>query len=426
MVLKSNLIKDYEHSQIKWSDEIEFDSTRNLRQYTHRLFNRYPARSINLVPKAILKNVQERVGSNEAVRVLDPFMGSGTTAVEAILHRMIPYGVEIDPFARLVSTVKVQAYDQEQLFVLQKIFAQINSSWQDFEASETFIPQLEGIIHWFDDNNFRRLLQLKHAIYYICGQNTQTLNFFRLVLADIIRPCSKAERQTLKPYISKKYPKVPADVAETWEKSFVSYFKVVEEYSKEIGYKSSEIVWLGNDAVNFSSGIISIDVAITSPPYINALDYVRCIKLESAWIDCGNDASFAKLRKGHVGEAIRSENALNDLVVEALESFTTQLDKVDKARSRVVLSYFNDMLSNLRCTYNILRDGGEYHLIVGNSVIRGIEIPTHYILASLAKALGFKWFGYYQYKIKDHRTSIPRNGQGGKIETEHVISLRKE
>src|SRR5947209_11057182 len=101
IVIQDSVIRDYEHAQIKWSDELEFISTRNVKQYTHRLFNRYPARSINLVPKAILKNLRREVGSDELVRVLDPFMGSGTTAVEGCLQGMIPYGVEIDPFARL-------------------------------------------------------------------------------------------------------------------------------------------------------------------------------------------------------------------------------------------------------------------------------------------------------------------------------------
>lgn len=43
----------------------------------------------------------------------------------------------------------------------------------------------------------------------------------------------------------------------------------------------------------------------------------------------------------------------------------------------------------------------------------------------MATKIGFKWFGYYKYKIKDHRTSIPRGQSHQKIEYEHVLMLKK-
>jgi hypothetical protein len=64
-------------------------------------------------------------------------------------------------------------------------------------------------------------------------------------------------------------------------------------------------------------------------------------------------------------------------------------------------------------------------MIIGNSTIRGEYLPTHQIIAEIAKSVGFSWYHYFKYPIKDHRTSIPRNGEGGKIEYEHVIRLLK-
>ena len=84
------------------------------------------------------------------------------------------------------------------------------------------------------------------------------------------------------------------------------------------------------------------------------------------------------------------------------------------------------MFDNLQSVYKSLAESGEYHMIVGNSVIRGVQVPTHELLAKLATKAGFNWIGYYSYDIKDHRTSIPRKGQGGKIKVEHVISLKKK
>jgi hypothetical protein len=75
--------------------------------------------------------------------------------------------------------------------------------------------------------------------------------------------------------------------------------------------------------------------------------------------------------------------------------------------------------------YQALRKQGEYHIIIGDNTIRNIDIPTHAIIASLAKEVGFELFGYYKYDIRDHRTSIPRNKATSKILEEYVLMLRK-
>jgi hypothetical protein len=64
-------------------------------------------------------------------------------------------------------------------------------------------------------------------------------------------------------------------------------------------------------------------------------------------------------------------------------------------------------------------------MIIGDNTIRGVDVPTHEIIAHLAEKIGYKWIGYYKYEIKDHRTSLPRNNTKNKIEYEHVIMLQK-
>ena len=89
------------------------------------------------------------------------------------------------------------------------------------------------------------------------------------------------------------------------------------------------------------------------------------------------------------------------------------------------IKYFNDIRNNLLCVKATLKKGGEYHMIIGDNVIKKVEISTHRLIAEIAKDIGFEWFGYYKYVIKDHRTSIPRMDNGGKIKYEYVIMLRK-
>lgn len=414
----------YDHELTSWGEALEFPSTRNLRQFTHRLFNRYPARSIALVPRSILTSLLERTNQARSdIEVLDPFMGSGTTAIEATLQGFRAYGVELDPFARLVAEVSTRAYKEPDLQRLKQLYTEITDCWESTAPDEDLYPALRNVEYWFSEENFENLLKLKTAIYEHSDAK-KDLDFLRIVLADMIRPCSKAERQSLKPYISKKYPKTPKEVAPRFKKSFESHFEALREYSQFVEGTTKPVSWTGYDATDFTSSR-QFDVAITSPPYINALDYVRCIKIESAWAGCADNEVLSDLRDGQVGDRPNDDKQSNAFVQKLINEYVQAISEEDQRRGRVVEGYFHDMLSNMRRVHSALNDGAEYHLVVGNSTIRGVEVPTHELIAQIGEIAGFEWSGYYKYVIKDHRTSIPRKGRGGKIKYEHVLTLSK-
>lgn len=407
---------------ISWGDTLEYPSTRSLKLYTHRIFNRYPARSISLVPRQLLQTYKKEQGVGT---VLDPFMGSGTTAIEGLLTGFSTVGVEIDPFARLVAEVSTTAFGKDEWQDLRDSYQHILSLFDSGTIPGSDLPELHNIAYWFSNENLAKLLNLKAAIYAICQPESKELNFFRLVLADIIRPCSKAERQTLKPYISKKYAKTPAPVRETFQKSFESYAQAIREFSQVVNQRDATFEWTGNNAVAFQA-TNKVDIAITSPPYLNALDYTRCIKMESAWAGCANDSVIKTVKTNQVGdESRKATNGVSDELAGLIHEYVIQVGESDPRRASVMTQYFEDMRRNLACVYEALRTNGEYHLIVGNGVIRGIEVPTHEILAKIGERMGFVWSGYFNYRIKDHRLSIPRNNNGGKIDIEHVITLKK-
>lgn len=64
---------------------------------TNRLFNKYPTRYISAVPRFAINKY-----SAPGEFVLDPFCGSGTTAIEAMLLSRNAMSIDIDPFARLL------------------------------------------------------------------------------------------------------------------------------------------------------------------------------------------------------------------------------------------------------------------------------------------------------------------------------------
>lgn len=407
----------YNPYKLSWGQTINFPSTRSLSEYGNRVYNRYPARSIFLVPRAILSAHQ-----NKGLNVLDPFMGSGTTAVETVISGNIPFGTEMDPFARMIAEVSSTIFTIDDFNRIQIYYETIVLTWNNYKPAP--VPDLIGIERWFKGDDLSKLLQL-----YCCIEKNVPAKyrpFFVSVYADCIKPVSKMERQSTKPYISTKYQKVTKDVLASFEYSYNAHYKALYQMSNKLDFiQQPSICWLGDDATNINAPNVEIDMAITSPPYINAFDYSQCIKVESAMSGYMDKNSISTLRLKQVGHANRRKQQQIPEVYTAFEAYYDQLIEKDKMKAGVCLAYFCDIYKNLKCVYNLLRDGGEYHMIIGDSVIKGVNIPTHQITAMLAEMVGYEWFGYYNYLIKDHRTSIPRDFETSKIKVEHVIMLRK-
>lgn len=399
---------------LQWGEEISFPSSRNIKEYGNRVYNRYPARSIFLVPRAILSH-----RDTQGLNVLDPFMGSGTTAVETVISGNVPFGLEMDPFARMVADVSSTIFSEEDIETICHTYEEIKTNWHDYDSAA--IPQLTGIERWFKQGDLEQLLKLKAAIIAIGSERFR--KFFMVTFADAIKPVSLMERQSLKPYISTKYEKSTKDVQSSFEYSFEAHIEAMKEMAS-CGHENRDIVWLGDDATCFDQECI-IDLAITSPPYINALDYTRCIKIESAL--CGTiDNSIANgLRKKQVGHERRRKQEIDEFVMRLFQPFYDGIYTLDKQRAETCRAYFNDIHKNLSCVYRALKSSGEYHVIIGDNTIKGIDVPTHELIRQLAQNIGFECFGYYKYEIKDHRTSIPRNNSKSKIDYEHVIMLKK-
>lgn len=401
---------------LKWGAEIALPTSRPLSKSAHFVGGRYPCRSVAYVPRLLLQN---KFPHNNEHTVLDPFMGSGTTAIEASKNAKSVYGVEIDPYARLVSAVSTTRYGHDELAELETIIQKILVEGRNVQADQQLQPDLKNVEYWFDEQNYDDLLRLKTSIRKLAKSGKQH-DFLMTAFGDIIRACSKAERQSLKPYISKKYPKTPKLVFDEFARIAPKYITAV---SRNISNSSEGIIWLGDDATDFRLDG-GVDIAITSPPYINAMDYTRCIKLESAWIGTANDSVIKFVRSRQLGESVRRHSMVESDVIGKLckDSFSS-LQDLDPIRYQTAVAFFEDMKNNLLSVKQALKTGGQYYIIIGNSKIRGIEIPTHEILAKIGLAVGFEWDSYFHYRIRDHRTSIPRGDRGGKIDFEHVIGL---
>ncbi|RGI42164.1 modification methylase [Roseburia sp. OM04-10BH] len=391
----------------------------NPNSYTHGMF-KYPCKFIPEIPRWGIKTyLSEKRGV-----IFDPFSGSGTTLLEANVNGLDAYGTEIDDIAKLIIKVKTTVLGSAQMKLLDQCYSEIiNTIGQD--DVELFIPAIANLEHWFSENTINELGRMKAYIDNI--EDKDVRDFFKLCMASIIKRVSNADDTSPKPYVSNKIIKIPPTV----EKEFTSVFRRYRQMMQELTHvkKMGNAVIIQGDALEFSVPL-GIDLAITSPPYINAFDYGRTMRLENLWLDTLTEEMLRKKKSQYVGtEKINRKKEKSELGIleksDLLKAYYNQIVEQDEKRALIVKKFFEDMEDNLRCVYSQMNICGKYVIVIGNSTIRKVNVESWRVIEEIANKIGFKTVQYFNYVIQNPYIRIPRKGMGGKINKDYVLVLEK-
>ncbi|OIJ09417.1 modification methylase [Anaerobacillus arseniciselenatis] len=397
----------------------------NPNSYTHGYF-KYPCKFIPEIPRWVMKKY---AGEGNA-DILDPFSGSGTTLLEAAINGHNAYGTEIDNFAKLLIKVKTTPLDMTEIDYIRewinKLIQQYQESYMDYK--NPFVPRISNLYHWFSEKNVQKLGLIKSEISKL--ENQKIVDFLSVCLASSIRKCSNADDVSPKPYVSNKIEKVasnpfvffPAVVAK-----YLSSMKKLSVFAHSNTIGNAEL--LDGDALNIKTEF-KFDIAITSPPYINAFDYARTLRLENLWLELESEETIRSKKREYVGtENIVAKKEQEDLSIldfsEKLKDVYYSIEPIDKKRAIIVKKFFEDMRKNLIEVKNVLVDEGKYCIVIGDSTIRKVIVESWSIICDIAESVGFQLDTYFSYVIQNHYLRIPRGKQGGKINKDYVIVLKK-
>ncbi|MCY4561679.1 MAG: DNA methyltransferase [Flavobacteriaceae bacterium] len=395
-------------------------NTKNVSYFSHSFF-KYPAKFIPQIPNWAIKNFTE-----EEDYVLDCFMGSGTTLLESTLLNRIPLGVDFDKLSVLLTKVKCTPLSELQIAVVLNFCASL-----DYDERHDFdLPNFKNIGSWFSKETIKKLNYLYDKISN-SNLDSASKDFLFICFVSIVRKTSFSDEQSPKPYVSKKHPKTPLDPADIFSK----FSKIAKNYlfKFEDDYSIHEPPqFIGNDAKSFTCKkyLSKIDLVCCSPPYINAFDYVRVLSLENIWLRNLDDNSIISHKMKQIGtEQIYSKDYNKfplEIGIKELDNVIQRIFELDKKRAHVVLLYFLQMKETIINIYKHLKKGGYFVLVVGNSVIRGVEVNASKYLGDLSKKEGFHHLKTFSYLIKTPYLRIPRKSNGGLIKYDRVIVLKKD
>lgn len=390
----------------------------NPNSYTHGMF-KYPCKFIPEIPRWAIK----KYANNSNAIIFDPFSGSGTTLLEANVNGLNAFGTEIDDIAKLIIKVKTTRLSNNQIEQLDSIFNELILIIYKKDAP-IFIPSINNLAHWFSIDAIDQLGRMKIFIDNI--NNVDIRDFFKLCMVSIVKRVSNADDASPKPYVSKKIIKDPPTVQKMFTSVFNRYKKMLIETNRI--EKFGKTVLLEGDALHFK--IPEIDLAITSPPYINAFDYGRTLRLENLWLGTLTEESLRQKKSQYVGtEKINLKKEKENLNVldnsELLKQYFYKILEKDVKRAFVVKKFFEDMEENLKLVYKYLNMGGKYILVIGDSKIRNVNVESWKVLDDLATNIGFVKKQYFNYIIQNPYIRIPRKNKGGKISKDNILVLEK-
>ena len=341
-------------------------------------------------------------------KVLDPMCGSGTVLLEAGSLGREAVGVDIDPLAVHQTAVKTSPPDLPVEEAGTGVLANARRLMSRpgrlrNRLNRRFDPQTKRFIdYWFLPETQLELLALTLAIAEV--KSVHVRRRLELALSSVIVTKSGGVSRAIdlahgRPHrVESKVPRNPID---QFERSLRSRFSKSTQPQQS---KAMTEVLMGS-ATDLPIASRSIDLVVTSPPYANAIDYMRAHKFALVWL--GWPIGVLSRRRGHYIGAERQASAGLAALPDRVEATIEELSALDHRRARVLRRYFSEMASALREMYRVLKPGRPAVLVAGSSTMRGLDVQTPACLAELAESAGFSRVGVRRRSLDRNRRMMP-------------------
>jgi SAM-dependent methyltransferase len=386
---------------------------------THGI-HRFAGKFIPQIPRYLIRSFLSR---GEGDIILDPFCGSGTTLVEAALEGKQFVGMDIDPLAVAISKAKTSVLSENDLEYIEKY-------WSNHDYKQNCVhlyPRVPNLLHWFSQTALVELSSIKSA----CLDMPEHLRLFNLVIfSSIIRRVSNADDQTQKTYVSGTLPKSPPRPSELHPIFLERAVKGMREYRGLLPTKPKGNVIKGDAGKDL--GNVEFRHVLTSPPYIDSIDYVYNNMLEYFWmldeLGIHSYERYRKLRKKPMGFRIDEFSKPNDFVNRYLlenyskfEFICSRIADISPREALAVRSFFSDYCRHVSSISGKQGKGSFYICIIGNSYIRGTTVPTVDFIVDIHRSMGYNLIDKVGYEIKRHYMKFPRRNNSKKIVDDHIL-----
>jgi hypothetical protein len=367
----------------------------NLKETRYGWLRLTPAYSLHLV-----NDLLERSWRDGDV-VLDPFCGTGTTALACAERGIVCDTTDVNPFLLWLAKAKTQRYSRIDLELLADVASRVTQAIRQSARKTPWVPPIYKIEKWWPPATLAALGQAMGAIEStkVAGAAATTdllqMAFCRTLI-------ERANVSFGHQSMSFKQPVEPpgdavqrALVAAAWEEAVAS---IAESAKSAILVPPSPIYC---DARNLRTRLERnrYGLVISSPPYCNRVSYVRELRPYMYWLRflaTGQDAgeydwqaiggtwgcATSRVAKWEPSELVAIPYARFGSIVRQIEAHSPLM-------SRYVTKYFHDMMAHAESLFDVVATGGTVHYVVGNSRFFDVLLPVEEIYAAMFESVGF-------------------------------------
>jgi hypothetical protein len=380
--------------------------------------------------------------------ILDPFAGVGTTLVQALLYGFDCLGFEINPFAALACKAKLNSrkLDLGRLEACCLEYQKVPGGGGRPVATRR-PAEFATRIPFFSPSVEEQVLGFLDFVEHI--PHPEIADLFRMAFGSVMVSFSNytyepslgsrpgagkplIEKANVHSTIQRKLSEMVSDIR--WIKARVETLPSVEGQVYNQDFLESEDVLPS----------CSVDLVVTSPPYMNNYHYVRNTRPQLFWLSLvSSPKELRRLEEANFGkywQTVRDSEPL-DLNFDYPELSRTlarlRQTRTDKGPyggpgwANYVAAYFNDCYRFCRVLKRALARRGVAVVVIGNSIIQGHEIKTDLVLADIACQCGLALVGVQQIRTKrvgaSITTSAVRQGERSQATLyESAVMLKKK
>lgn len=367
------------------SNEEDFDAL------THG-FHSWPARLHRSIAAEILDGVASEIGGRT---VVDPFMGGGTTLVEAMIRGLPTLGIDLNPLAIGVAKVRTRVTNQEErMFLANAVDAVVEENLERIRAkAPSTAPLSKRETQWYDGHVLRGLAGLFEEIQKV--EHPLTKVALEMVFSSIVVKFSRQRADTSDRSVNKRIGRFTA--TEFFREKGLELVARWEEFARAVPRDTPEPWLFESDARNVASIVRGKEgqrpapgLILTSPPYGGTYDYAHHHARRLAWFDL-DDRRMLKEEIGarrNVADHPQGNKRWDQEVTDLLRGLSQTMDR--------------DSI----CV-----------LVIGDAVAGGRFVPADEQLEILSKATGLVATAVASSKRPDWSERAPRE--------EHLVALRK-
>lgn len=409
------------------------DATRTETSYLTHSYHRYPAKFIPQLAARVIKE-----NSQAGDLVCDPFMGSGTTIVEAIVNGRSGYGTDINPVAVMIAKAKTTPIEpiklqREVRHVFSYLLAashvekgQVLLTGASFDYA---IPTHERINYWFPEKQKRELAVILARIRAV--EDIEIRTFLLCAFSNILKGCSIWMMKSVKP--TRDQQKKPASAIQSFTLQTKRMMKKNSELWEIFGGRKAGCVIDNSDARKLALKDNSTTLIVTSPPYVTSYEYADLHQLTALWLEYADN--LKNFRSKFIG-SIQKEDGDLEIYSNLARETVGKLRVKDKREATGAETYFFEMQQCFEEMHRVLKPKGRAAIVIGDTDLKKVEIKNTEIFIQTMEKIGFKTYNIIKRPIPSKILPLTRNEKTGKFArtadadrlaypTEYIVIMEK-